>query len=106
VCGRLILSSCLPFFAIDAQCPVGMVTVCVHLMSMLATAPYVRKTDDVLAVTVQVHIFLLLCIAFVLQQTPFEIGRWHSSLFVCLFVVCLLPLTGFCLCGVVGCRFG
>jgi hypothetical protein len=73
---KLILCSCLPFFDLAYQCPIGMVVVTIHLMSLLRFSPYVRRTDDRLAVVIQCHIFLLLLIAYVLQQSAFVIGSF------------------------------
>jgi len=57
---KLLVTSIVAFFPPLAQMAVAMVIVCVYLMVILATRPYIRKGDDRLHLFAQVEIFLLL----------------------------------------------
>jgi hypothetical protein len=71
---KLFLTSLLGFFPSNAQCAVGMGLCILTLIGLLLAAPYVRRIDDRMALIVQVHLFLILLVGLVLQQTDYVLG--------------------------------
>jgi len=69
---KLLVTSIVAFFPPLAQMAVAMVIVCVYLMILLVTRPYIRKGDDRLHLFAQIEIFLLLMAGnnFNSQTTP------------------------------------
>jgi len=86
---KLFLTSIIIFFPNGLQPGAGMVWSVSYIILILVFFPYVRKIDDRLHTYAQLHLFFILLIGYVLQQTPFEIGS-AVDVFASFILLCLL----------------
>jgi len=87
---KLVLTSITPFFQNEAQLPFALVVVIVFTFLVLYMQPYIEASNDRLQLTVQVEIYLLLLIAYVLRSNYIMEGSVEDVLLSILLIAVTL----------------
>ncbi len=69
-----------------------MVVCVVFLWVVLLTGPYIRRIDDRMCQVVQTHLFLILLMGYVLQNTPYVVGSAEDLLGSVIMLIVLFAL--------------
>ena len=90
---KLTLTSILAFIPTAAQLPVGMSVAILYMILILVTNPYLRRTDDKLALLAQTEIFMLLCAGWIFYNLP--VNAYNAKDDTELSVVLIMITVGF-----------